>query len=94
MLSPTTSLYAFIEKQSEILLARTADTKELIKIKQQNWIALNELILLNNKTYKIVNIVIDPFDTESRFIPEHDFDLGETSIYNVEIRIYVSPPNS
>jgi hypothetical protein len=93
MLSPTTALYVFIEKASENILARTADTKELIKMRQLNWIALKGPVLINNKLYEIVNIVINPFDSESLFVPEHDFDLGERAPYNIFISVYVSPPN-
>lgn len=91
MVIPTTALYAFIEQNSEVPLARTADTNELIKIRQSDWIALNEPVLINGNTYKIANIVIEPFIRQSQFMPEYEYDLGRGAVYNIHIRVYVSP---
>ena len=90
----TGTLYVFIEQQSENLVARTADIRELKKIMQSDFIAIGEPLLIKDNRYNIKHIVIEPMsEKQEYFSPNNDgYDLGQPAYWTVHTRIYLSLP--
>jgi hypothetical protein len=92
----TGTLYQFTEKNSENLVARTTDVRELKKFMLSDWIAIGEPVEINSVRYDIVHIVIEPFlGTPQLYEPENKnyYDFGEGASWTVHARIYLSPKN-
>jgi len=87
----TGTLYVFMEKESDNLIARTADVRVLEKFKNSEWIATGEPLLIKNVEYLIEHFVIDLLsDSSNLFQPNSDgYDFGDPAYYSVQLRIFV-----
>ena len=88
----TGTFYQFTEKDSENLIARTTDVRELKKFMLSDWIAIGEAVEINNVKYNIVHIVIEPFlGTPQLYEPDSKnyYDFGEGALWTVQTRIYL-----
>lgn len=95
MANTTSTLYSFVDEETNMLIAITSDTRILEEIAggEESTISVEGLVILFDTAYVVSDIHINPLPQTAYFNPEEyeGLGLGDAIHYNILVRLMLNP---